>query len=139
MADKKEARKQRVPLGVPRLKMSVTERDGFQRRWINDTGGRLAQAEEGGYCFVKREGAEFKEADAKNQNSGVNNCISKVVNSDGTRSYLMEIPMAMYESDQLAKMAKIDELENGLRVGDDAHGKTGRDGRYVPREGIKID
>ena len=139
MSKNQEQRKKRVPLGVPRLKLSVTERKGYQRRWVNDVGDRLLQAQEGGYEFVTKNDAEFTEPDAGNQNVSVNDKISKVVGTDGTKAYLMEIPLAMYNSDQIAKAKRIDEVENGLKHGDDAHGRTGSDGRYVPREGIKIE
>ena len=134
-----QARKKRVPLGVQRLKLAVTDRPGYKRRWVNDKAGRLNQAMEGGYNLVARDGAEFKEEDVANRNESLNNAVCKVVNSDGTKAYLMEISTAMYTSDQLAKAKTIDELEDGLRQGEDSHGKTGTDGRYIPTEGIKIE
>lgn len=137
-AKKASSRSKRVPLGVPRLRMAVTERSGYKRRWINDKGARLADAQAGGYNFVERDKAEFVEPDAANRNEALANAVCKTVNSDGTKAYLMEISTPMYVSDQLAKQKKIDELEDGLRQGNDTHGKTGIDGRYVPKEGIKI-
>ena len=137
--EKVNVRKKRVPLGVPRLKMAVDKRDGYKRRWINDSAGRLNQALEGGYNFVPRDDATFKDEDVGNQNTSLNNAMCKVVNSDGTKAYLMEISRSFYESDQLAKEENINKTEDGLRQGADAHGKPGTDGRYVPEEGIKID
>ena len=123
-------RKKRVPLGVQRLKMSVGKRQGFNRRWVNDTGDRLNQAMEGGYNFAPRDGAEFTEEDVSNRNDSINNAISKPVNSGETKAFLMEIPTALYKADQKEKADSINETENGLR--------RGADGRYIPREGIKI-
>lgn len=137
--EKAQTRKKRVPLGVPRLKMAVGGREGYHRRWINDDAGRLSNAIEGGYNFVPREDAEFKDEDVNNQNASINNATCKTVNSDGKKAYLMEISNSFYESDQLAKAENIDKTEDGLRIGADVHGKPGTDGRYVPEEGIKID
>jgi uncharacterized membrane-anchored protein len=137
-AKKASSRSKRVPLGVPRLRMSVTERPGYKRRWINDKAGRLNDALSGGYNFVKKDEADFVEPDAANRNEALADAVCKTVNSDGTKAYLMEISTPMYVSDQRAKQTKINELEDGLKQGNDTHGKTGTDGRYVPEEGIKI-
>lgn len=131
-------RKKRVPLGVPRLKMAVSKRPGFERRWVNDKGDRLSQAMEGGYNLVPRDGAEFTEEDVANRNDSLNNAVSKPVNSGELKAYLMEIPTALYKADQKVKADSINETEEGLRQGADTHGRPGTDGRYIPREGIKI-
>ncbi len=64
----------RVPLGAPRLRLAVEGRPGYKRRWVNDVGGRIEQAVEGGYSLVGRDGTEFKEADAANRNSSIRCC-----------------------------------------------------------------
>ena len=134
----KEDRKKRVPLGVPRLRMSVSGRTGFKRRWVNDKGDRISQALEGGYSLVPRDGAEFTEEDVVNRNDSLNNAVSKSVNSGESKAYLMEIPTALYNADQKVKAANINDTEEGLRRGADTHGQPGSDGRYIPKEGIKI-
>ena len=134
----KDVRKERVPLGAPRLKLAVDGRAGYERRWVNDAGGRIDQAIEGGYQFVPRNGAEFKEGDVINRNESVNDAVCKTVGSDGTKAYLMEIPAGYYAADQKAKSDRLLETEKALKQGADEHGKPGKDGRYIPREGIKI-
>src|SRR4030042_4576639 len=37
---KKPGRKERIPFGAPRPKLSVAPREGKVRRWVNDVGGR---------------------------------------------------------------------------------------------------
>ena len=138
-ATKKAERKKRVPLGVPRQKLAVEGRPGYKRRWINDEGGRLDAALEGSYKLVAKDGVEFKDKDAFNRNESVNNAVSKTVNSDGTKAYLMEIPITLYNQDQAKKQESIDKTEGAIRQGGDSQGgQDGRDGRYIPREGIKI-
>jgi len=136
--DKMADRKKRIPLGVPRLKMAVNKRPGFNRRWVNDIGDRLNQAMEGGYSLVPRDDAKFTEEDVANRNDSLNNAVSKPVNSGEIKAFLMEIPTALYKADQKAKADSINGTEEGLRRGADAHGQPGADGRYIPREGIKI-
>ena len=85
-----------------------------------------------------RDDVEFTEPDAANRNDSINDAVSKVVNNDGTKAYLMEIPLGYYTADQKEKAKQIDETEDALKQGMDGHGKPGTDGRYIPREGIKI-
>ena len=135
---KKADRKKRIPFGVPHRKLAFTGRQGYKRRVINDVGDRINRALEGGYTLVEKEGAKFLDPDTSNRNDSLNNSVSKTVNSDGTKGYLMEIPIAYYAADQKAKQDRINQTEDALRVGADAHGKPGKQGRYVPKEGIKI-
>jgi hypothetical protein len=130
---KVNSRKKRVPLGVPRARLAVNERDGYVRRWINDRDDRISRAQQGGYNFVKASDAEFVDSDICNSDA-----VCKVVNSDGTKAYLMEISKEYYEEDRLEKKKAIDLTEEALKVGVDNHGAPGRDGRYIPRECIKI-
>ncbi len=139
MNGKKKARKKRVPLGVPRLKLQFEGRPGYKRRVVNDVNNRLQNAIDGGYSFVPKDGAEFKDADVANRNESINNAICKTVNSDGTKGYLMEIPITLYNQDQAAKQESIDKTEDAIKQGGDSQGgQAGRDGRYIPSEGIKI-
>lgn len=138
MNGKKADRKKRIPLGVPRQRLAVSSRSGYKRRWINDRDGRINRAIEGGYQLVAKEGAEFKDKDTANRNDSIDNSMSKIVNSDGTKAYLMEIPIVHFTADQKEKQKMIDKTEDALRQGEDSHGKPGVGGRYIPREGIKI-
>lgn len=138
-AAKKAIRKKRVPLGVPRLKLQFEGRPGYKRRVVNDVGSRIQDAIAGGYTLVSKDGAAFKDEDVANRNESVGNSIGKTVNSDGTKAYLMEIPITMYNADQAAKQESIDKTEDAIRQGGDSQGgQPGVDGRYIPREGIKI-
>lgn len=131
--DEKPERKKRVSLGVPRARLAVNKRDGYVRRWINDRDGRVSRAKEGGYNFVKENEVQFVDSDVCNTDS-----VCKVVDSDGTKAYLMEITQEYYDEDQAEKRKLVDTTEDALRRGEDAQGAPGRDGRYIPKEGIKI-
>ena len=134
----KAERKERTPLGVPRQRLAMTGRKGYKRRWVNDREGRIARALAGDYQFVPKDGAKFKDKDEANRNESINNAMCKTVDSDGTKAYLMEIPSIFYNADQAEKQKAINEQENAILHGEDTHGKVGADGRYIPREGMKI-
>lgn len=149
-------RRERVPLGTPRQKLSISKsmQEYFAERnevprWINDDPGRLeAASEEDTYRFVCK--TEFPrmyrvqvgQGDIT-EREGIDSRISRVV---GTReggapvtAYLMAKPKADYDADQAEKMRLVDERENAMRQGVDAYGRPGdKEGRYIPSPGIKI-
>lgn len=132
------ARRKRIPLGVPRLKLNAPTRPGYVRRWVNDDAGRLDAAQQGGYEYVLGEARPDGVA-----TEGMGAKISRVV---GTReggapitAYLMEIRKEWYDEDQKAKQAGVNATEEALKRGSDEHGTPGTDGRYVPKSGISID
>src|SRR5574343_828428 len=136
-------RKKRVPFGVPRMELKTDQVPGKVRRWINDDVDRLESAQEGGYEFVesaKSGAAGHADITARD---GLDSRVSKVVGTkaDGSplRAYLMEIDEDWYKEDQEAKQGRVDKTEVALRRGTDETGTPGRDGRYIPREGIKIE
>ena len=134
-----QGRKERIPVGVPRSKLAVPERPGYQRRWFNDMEGRIQQALDGGYEFVMSgEVPKIGTSDIDNVNRDLGARVSRVVDkSTGMKAYLMEIKKEFFEEDQRAKQALIDETDRQIRKGTlhDA------DNRYVPDNGrgIKID
>ncbi len=134
---KPQSRSERVPLGSRQPKLGAPERKGYVRRFVNDVGGRLQDAKAGGYQFVEDETTvEGAESD------GLGNRVTRVVGTKESgaplNAYLMEIKEDWYKEDQAVKQAEIDETEESLRRGTDEHGVPGKDGRYVPKQGIKI-
>jgi hypothetical protein len=137
-------RKERVPLGTHRLKLSAPLREGYHRRWVNDVPGRIMAFEAAGYQFVIKEAAPIiGEGHDLSQSEGVGSRVSYYVGTQETgqpmMAYLMEIPQEWYDEDQAVKLGKIKETEAAMRTGEDGQGRPGVDGRYIPREGIKID
>ena len=151
-----EERRQRIPLGTPRMKLNISKPmqeyfDGRNEvlRWINDEPGRLeAATHEDSYRFVtKREfpsifNAEVGDGDLT-ERDGIDSRISRVV---GTRdsgvpvtAYLMAKPREDYEADMKEKMAVVDRKEEAMKKGVDSYGRPGdTEGRYIPSPGIKI-
>lgn len=118
-------RSARVPLGMKQMSLGATVREGYQRRWINDTAGRLQQAEQGGYTFVSQD-PTAKSTDVGARTSRI---VGTGENGQGMRAYLMEIPMEWYQEDQRAKQKPIEDFEAALQ------GKPAIEGGYTPRSG----
>jgi len=134
-AAKRETRRKRKPLGVPVSKLAVQERDGYVRRWINDDGGRIQQAEEAGYEFVTK--AVVSSEAQKGQGTKISQIVGTQENGQPLYAFLMEIKKEWYDEDQRAKQAEVDKVDMAIKTGN-VNGTVGEDGRYVPREGIKV-
>lgn len=111
-------RSTRVPLGVARSKLSVPARQGYVRRWINDTEGRLANAENGGYQYVADEKLQVGQQDIDNVNRDLGARTSRVVDkTTGQKAYLMEIKEEFYKEDQTAKIKAVEEVDRRIKTG----------------------
>lgn len=130
-----EGRSKRVPLGVARSKLSVPVRPGYQRRWINDAEGRIANAEAGGYQFAQDPSLQIGQADIDNENRDLGARVSRVVDkTTGQKAYLMEIKEDFYKEDQAAKVAKVEEVDRRIKKG-----KLEQvDSSYIPDQGRGI-
>lgn len=123
----------RVPFGTPRTKLSVSiQPEGFHLRWINDSPGRISQAQEGGYSFV-----EPKEVGKEDTPNGK---VFELVgtNKDNTplHAYLMKIPQEWYLEDTKSKQSFLDDIDSAIRGGrGDSESKQGR---YIPTAGISL-
>lgn len=134
-AREESGRSTRVPLGVARSKLSVPARPGYVRRWVNDTEGRLLQAQQGGYQFATDQSLQIGSPDVDNENRDLGARVSRVVDkSTGQKAYLMEIKEEFYREDQAFKQKAVKEKDDLIKNGkldDDAD-------RYVPEKGRGI-
>jgi len=134
-AREETGRSTRVPLGVARSKLSVPARPGYQRRWVNDTEGRLLQAQQGGYQYSTDQSLQIGSPDIDNENRDLGARISRVVDkSTGQKAYLMEIKEEFYQEDQASKKKAVKAKDDLIK-----HGKLDDDAdRYVPDKGRGI-
>jgi len=134
-------RSRRVPMGGPDMKLEVQDTDdAYVYRWFNDKGSRVQKAQMASYEFA--EDIAHVGTGAEDRNSDVGSHISQIVGTkeDGSplRAYLMRIPRELYEEDQAAKQAPIDELEEQLFSGGmQENPNLGQGDSYVPAEGRK--
>lgn len=136
-------RRERVPLGVERLKLSAPPIPGYVQRVINDTPGRIQDALNAGYEFVMKDGHQGMGEPDLNNKEAMGSAVSRIVGThrDGSpmTGYLMKLKKEWYEEDQKKKAMKTNEREAALKRGNDKFGKVGLDGRYIPMEGISIE
>ena len=135
--DNTEQRAERVPLGIKRSKLEVKDQDpAYMYRWINDVGGRVLDAQNGGYEFVTD--AKVGEGDIANRNASAGNRVSRVVGTtdrgNAITAYLMRIRKEFYQDDQAAKKRQLDELDKALKAGQSKPVENS----YVPTQGINI-
>lgn len=138
---KEKGRRKRVPLGVPRMKLTAQNiPEDKQARWINDKPGRIADALRGSYQFLNKDGIVVGTG-YEDENEDIGSRVSRVVGKedDGTPiiAYLMVIDKDLYEEDQAEKMKQVDMVDEAIKGGDFLN-KPG-DGRYVPEQGISIE
>lgn len=133
-----QARKKRVPLGVPRSRLTVPERHGYKRRWINDDGkGRLQAAKEGGYTHVEDPDLMAgQDGGGDRPDSRVSRIVGRAEGGKPLRAFLMEIPSELYQEDQASKQRALDEVDRAIRKGRLV--PQGEENRYVPESGKAI-
>lgn len=134
-----EGRKKRIPLGVPRSKLNAPQRQGYYRRFINDTVGRITGAISGGYNFVSKTdlnrrqkgmtGDDFKQGEAERR------LVGRQEGGEPLFAYLMEIPLEWYEADQKEKMDAILETEAVMKRGPE---EGNAQGMYAPKGGTNV-
>ena len=125
---KPEERRRRRSFGTPESRLAVPEREGYVRRWVNDTPGRVAMFEESGYTPVLNKdisgsvGSMSKSPTAKvSIHGGVSDSGAPM------KMYLMEQKREWYEEDQIAKQKPVDETDKAIREG--SLGSQGQMGR----------
>lgn len=132
----------RIPMGVPRRKMSTPTITGYQCRWMNDIPGRLDRAVAGGYEFVDRsEVSDYGLHEVVPGNSDQGSRVSRIVGVHRDeltplRAYLMKIKKAWYDDDQAVKQKRVNETDAAIRRGA-LNGEPGQDGKYVKSINIR--
>lgn len=106
-------RSKRVPFGVSKQKLGVgLDIPGYHLYWVNDTPGRVSEAQKGGYEFVAP-----KEVGEVSDGSQVKRLVG--TNEDGSAmyAYLMKIEDAYYLEDQATMQKEIDKFDTAINRG----------------------
>lgn len=137
-------RSKRIPLGRARIKGDASryQKPGKEMRWFNDDPGRLQDAEEAGWAYVVDSTIVLGEGPVNERDQ----TSTKVRQRRGTQKdgsalmgYLMEIDTDLAQEDRQAKEEDRLDKENAMRRGKGEDGGMGKDGRYIPEEGIRIE
>jgi len=111
-----EKRRTRVKVGTVKRKLYAPQREGFQRRFVNDLPGRVEDMKERGWDIVMKDGRPWTVSASQSE---------KLI------AYLMEIPDEFYIEDDVSKQEKLDETDFAIYRG--RLNEEPGDNRYVPR------
>jgi hypothetical protein len=124
-------RRRRASVGGHAMKLSAPSRPGFKRRFFNDDGNRIAEAEELGYVPV---------SDTKAKSPGLGSSDTRLVGTKATgeplRSILMETPDELYAEGVAEKEAANRQIDEAIAAGRDS---TGRLENQYGHGSIKVD
>lgn len=110
-------RRRRASTGGFHLRLKTPERAGYHRRWFNDEPGRLAEAEELAYGFVREPGHETDGLDSR-----VRKHVGISKGGQPLYAYLMETPIEEYRAGQADKEEAHASFEAAIRRGEDHTG-----------------
>jgi hypothetical protein len=133
-------RKRRNVFNGTEAKISVrTQIDGYHLHVFTDTGGRIQEAMDSGYEFVKPEEVGGVSENVVSRNGDLGERIRYLVNprAEGSEQYgyLMKIRQEWYEEDQAELQTKNNLIDASIRKGK----ITGDNPSfYTPRDGIKL-
>jgi hypothetical protein len=98
-------RQTRRPIGAYSQKLALPKRNGYHRHWFNDTAGRIEEAENNGWTFIKGK-------DGKN----ISRCVGTGRDKGAMYAFAMEIPEVFWLEDMAARNAaatdKVDALKS---------------------------
>ena len=101
----------RTPIATRNI-LTTDQREGYVRRWVNDTPGRIKMFEEAGYEPV-RDATKVGD-DRAGEASNVGSSVTRKDVGAGQDAVLMEIPIEYYKEDQAAKEQHLENLETSL-------------------------
>ena len=143
------AERTRIPMSVPRQKLSVSEIPGFHLHWMKGTPDRLEQALQAGYEFVNRAetllanhaiGGDSKEDGGTDLGSRVSVIAGEELDPEGqpVRLYLMKIKEEWHQEDTKAQESKSENLRQAMLQGnlglEQANGAGDRNARYMGKQ-----
>jgi hypothetical protein len=138
--------KKRIPMSVPRSKLSVPEIEGYHLHWINDVAGRISQALQGGYEFIQNDEVSlnnfsFGTAVELSGNTDLGSMVSLAVGTNeqgGTlRAYLMKLKNEYWIEDQAISQERVDAVAQQIKRGQVGTNQPGdHSNRYVRQSDI---
>ena len=120
----KEQSRKRIPLGTRNV-LTAPKKNGFVRRFVNDTGDRIDTFKAAGWNVVDNvsQVGDEKIGRALMMGSSANPHVG-----GGQRAVLMEIPEEYYLEDKARAQAEITQVENEIRRNSKKPGKDGLEG-----------
>lgn len=119
----KSGRRRRSTSGTNALKLSAPTRKGYTRRWVNDDGNRIAEADELAYDFVHEAGITSSDPGTR-----ISRLVGTKANGEPLRAYLMETPDELYAEGVAEKEARARQTDEAIAAGRDLDGQHQSDG-----------
>ena len=128
----------RTPFGVGRLRLGVTKIPGYHLHWIADYAGRLENALDNGYEFVKRAEVKVSNRDIPGQDDDRLSVIDRSTHETGKplTLHLMKIKEEWYRENQEFYLERARAVQRQIKTG--KIDGTLRKENYIPR-GSTID
>lgn len=100
------------------MKLTAPTREGYVRRWVNDSDNRLANAGELAYDYVTDTSIQSSDAGAR-----ISRLVGTKANGEPLRAYLMETPQAEYAAGVAEREATHLQIEQAIIAGRDSTGR----------------
>lgn len=130
----KTKRRRRASVGGHALKLSAPARKGFVRRWFNDDGNRIADADALGYDYVTEAGVQ-----SSDPGSRISRLVGTKANGEPLRAYLMETPNELYAEGVAEKEAHNRQIDEAIVAGRDSTGQMPANAETYGQGSIKSD
>jgi hypothetical protein len=133
--EKAAPRRRRASVGGFRQKLDAPQREGFVRRWVDDSPGRIMEMRDLGYDFAQdHAGSGAKRTDG--QGSRISRMGGKRDDGSPHQLVLMETPQSEFDIGRKEKEDALKPFEDALRSGADTTGRL-KD-QYTPSERSSI-
>lgn len=127
-------RRRRATVGGHAMKLDAPQRPGFHRRWMNDSGNRLADAAELGYDHVTERGIK-----SDNPGSRVSRLVGTQPNGEPLHAFLMETPDELYAEGVAEKEALNRRIDEAITAGSPTDGPIAPKGESYGQGSIQRD
>jgi hypothetical protein len=134
-ATPKPLRRRRASVGGFKTKLDAPQREGYVRRWVDDSPNRIAAMQELGYDY-----ATDRAAEGAKRTDGLGTRISRMAGKrdDGSPHHLvlMETPVEEYQAGVADKEDQLKPFEEALKAGADTTGRL--QDAYQPQSGSSL-
>jgi len=127
-------RRRRASVGGHALKLDAPTRAGYVRRWVNDSGNRIAEAEELAYDFVTDQSIKTTDAGSR-----ISRLVGTKANGEPLRAYLMETPEEEFAGGMAEKEAQNRQIDEAITRGVDTTGQLAPSSEQYGEGSIKRD
>lgn len=111
-------RRRRASVGGHAMKLSAPHRPGYSRRWFNDDGNRIADAEELAYDHVHEAGIK-----TSSPGSRISRLVGTKANGEPLHAFLMETPDELFAEGVAEKEAHNRQIDDAIIAGRDSTGQ----------------